>query len=88
MLIRVVHEPPSRPYPVRTELLDIPTGSVLREGKTLTSIETPSGGRVHWFTPDGYYDGWSQGGTFTEQEADTLVEYVERRRLIEAGHPV
>ena len=38
-------------------------------------------GRDYWFNDsDGTYDGWGQGGSFTEKEMDATVEQVQGGR--------
>ena len=73
MNLRVLHEDG------RIETIAI-EGEVVRivSGHNLDRLV--SGNREHFFTKDGFYDGWGMAACYTPGEAGELIEAIERRR--------
>jgi hypothetical protein len=53
-------------------------------GKVLNHL-TDATGLEHWFTDEGFYDGWGKTTDCSEEEADDLIERIEESREIEPG---
>ena len=76
MKIRVMHESGA------TEVIELPLGaSTVFDGVRLDRIQ--SGNMEHFFTKDGYYDGWGAAVSATADEAREIIEAVESERVIE-----
>ncbi len=79
MKIIVLHEPN---HGGRLETIELPEGVSFEivEGKRLHRLRG-SNGFEHFFTPEGYYDGW--GGALSptsSDEADDIVRALEEKR--------
>ena len=77
MQIRVQHEDN------RMEVLTLVPPTSVDQGKNMTVIRDASG-MEHWFTEEGYYDGWdiNTPGASSE-DMDRIIERVEGSRVIE-----
>lgn len=80
MKIKVKHEGGE------VEVLELVSPLVVREGKHLNSIRS-NDGLDHYFTHEGYYDGWGTGCRRllgeTDQAVDKMVDDIESMRQIE-----
>ena len=52
------------------------------QGKFLSRLRTE--GVEHFFTKDGFYDGWGGAVSATPDEADRIAEEMDRKRAIAA----
>lgn len=75
MIIRVMHEDG------RSEVLALALPFAAREG-TLLDCLTTADGVDHYFTKDGYYDGWGRAVS-SEAEAQHAIRVHEEGRHIE-----
>ncbi len=68
------------------EVLELVGPLVVREGEYLNSIRS-NDGLDHYFTHEGYYDGWGTGCRRllgeTDQAVDKMVDDIEAMRQIE-----
>jgi hypothetical protein len=78
MKIRVQHEDG------KIETLTIKGRLEVSEGRELDRIRTENGAE-HFFTKDGYYDGWG-GSSSDSQGAKEVIQEVKPRRDIEGVH--
>ena len=77
MRIRVVHQNGQQ------ELLTVVGPMSIVESKLENGMShfQDATGRDYWFNDsDGTFDGWGQGGSFTEKEMDATVEQVQGGR--------
>ena len=78
MRIIVLHE---REHGGLVETLELPAGVSWEvvEGKYLHRLRG-SNGFEHFFTPDGYYDGWGTSTLTSSDEADEMLKALEEKR--------
>ena len=75
MKIRVQHENGA------VEVLTLGEIVAIHRGEHLNRIVTRSGCE-HFFTHDGYYDGWGYGGLMKEDEISEILHSMESKREI------
>jgi hypothetical protein len=76
MRLRVQHEDG------KIEVLTLHGDWSLVEGATLNRLRS-TGGFEHFFTKDGYYDGWGAGLGESAPHADQILNALEDKRRIE-----
>jgi hypothetical protein len=76
MRIRVQHEDGS------VEVITVAGDWRATEGKHLNRI-TDQNGFEHFFTPDGYYDGWGGNVRQPQKAADEALQCMDDKRQIE-----
>lgn len=81
MKLRVQHEGD----PDRIEILTLVPPLSIHLSKRLNYIRDTTG-MIHWFTPDGYYDGWSRSvGSGPDQVMEGGFTFEETIDLINSG---
>ena len=79
MLLYVLHETGRR------EILTLVAPVAVIDGKRLDRL-VGADGIEHFFTKDGYYDGWGCGvADVSPSDIDVLLDRTERARYIEPG---
>lgn len=79
MKLRVMHENGN------VEVLTLTLPVLAIEGIHLNRLSEAVGGRDHFFTKDGFYDGWGQacGESLAVAHATNVIEKIESTREIE-----
>ena len=61
------------------EVINLGDSLAVREGRHLNRVIS-AGGCEHFFTHDGYYDGWGAAVQTTEVEASAILDAMETKR--------
>ena len=66
------------------EVISVIGPLAVTEGNYLSNLHSAEG-MDHYFTPDGYYDGWGLATACSFPEASEKIEQIEKDREIDSG---